>query len=113
MEAASAILRSLPSRRAAARFERECEELRGLGERYLAKHFDGTLSRADVEDAVSDVLIRLHCQIEAGRGPRNLRAAFFTSVRNAAIDELRSRALRPTVPLAGGGGGSNLQSDTR
>ena len=99
MEAASAILRSLPSRRAAARFERECEELRKLGERYLAKHFDGTLSRADAEDAVSDVLIRLHCQIEAGRGPRNLRAAFFTSVRNAAIDELRSRAIRPTVPL--------------
>ncbi len=99
MEAASAILRSLPSRRAAARFERECEELRKLGERYLAKHFAGTLSRADAEDAVSDVLIRLHRQIEAGRAPRNLRAAFFAGVRNAAIDELRSRAYRPTVPL--------------
>ena len=45
------------------------------------------------------MVIRLHRRMTEGRGPDNLRAAFFTSVRNAAIDHLRSRAVRPTVAL--------------
>ncbi|HWW67351.1 MAG TPA: RNA polymerase sigma factor, partial [Solirubrobacterales bacterium] len=99
MEAASAILRELPARRRAQSFERECERLRPLGEAYLLRRFGGSLSRADAEDAVAEVLIRLHRQAEIGRSPQNLRAAFFTSARNAAIDLLRSRAAKPTVAL--------------
>ena len=99
MEAASAILRGLPAQRRAAAFERECERLRPLGEAYLMRRFGGSLNQADAEDAVAEVLIRLHSQMAAGRSPRNLRAAFFTSVRNAAIDVLRSRAAKPTVGL--------------
>jgi RNA polymerase sigma-70 factor (ECF subfamily) len=98
MEAAAAI-RALPSQRRARGFERECERLRPLGEAYLLRRFGGAIGRADAEDAVSEVLIRLHRQAEAGRPPQNLRAAFFTSCRNAAIDELRSRAAKPTVAL--------------
>ena len=51
----------------------------------------------------SEVLIRLHRKVEEGRGPQNLRAAFFTSVRNASIDVLRARAARPTVALEAAG----------
>jgi len=99
MEAAAAILRELPARRRAAEFERECERLRPLGEAYVLRRFGGSLGRADAEDAVADVLIRLHRRMEEGRAPENLRAAFFTSARNAAIDLLRSRAAKPTAPL--------------
>ena len=98
MEAA-AILRGLPAQRRAAAFERECERLRPLGEAYLMRRFGGSLNRADAEDAVAEVVIRLHSQMAAGHPPQNLRAAFFTSVRNAAIDVLRSRAAKPTVGL--------------
>jgi RNA polymerase sigma factor (sigma-70 family) len=79
--------------------ERELHELRPLGEAFLIRRFGNSLNRADAEDAVSEVVIRLHKRIEAGRAPDNLRAAFFTSVRNAAIDQLRSRNARPTVAL--------------
>lgn len=79
--------------------ERELEELRPLGEAYLIRRFGNALNAADAEDAVSDVVIRLHKRIESGRAPDNLRAAFFTSVRNAAIDQLRSRKAKPTVAL--------------
>lgn len=99
MEAAAAILRELPARRRARDFERECERLRPLGEAYVLRRFGGALGRADAEDAVAEVLIRLHRRMEEGRAPENLRAAFFTSVRNAAIDQLRSRAAKPTAPL--------------
>ena len=99
MEAASTILRELPARRRAQNFERECERLRPLGETYLMHRFGCSLSRADAEDAVAEVLIRLHRLAEAGEAPQNLHAAFFTSVRNAAIDLLRSRATKPTVAL--------------
>ncbi|MGA8745670.1 MAG: sigma-70 family RNA polymerase sigma factor [Solirubrobacterales bacterium] len=99
MEAASTILRELPARRRAQSFERECERLRPLGEAYIVHRFGGSLSRADAEDAVAEVLIRLHRLAAAGRAPQNLRGAFFTSVRNAAIDLLRSRATKPTVAL--------------
>jgi RNA polymerase sigma factor (sigma-70 family) len=98
MEAARA-LQSFPARLRARNEERQLVALRPLGEAYLLRSFSGSLNRADAEDAVSDVLLRLHRQIEAGRGPDNLRAAFFTSVRNAAIDQLRSRAAKPTVGL--------------
>ncbi len=101
MEAASAILSELPARRQARSFERECERLRPLGEAYVIKRFGGSLSHADAEDAVAEVLIRLHRQVAEGEPPRNLQAAFFTSVRNAAIDQLRRRASRPTVGLEG------------
>ncbi|MGA8745438.1 MAG: sigma-70 family RNA polymerase sigma factor [Solirubrobacterales bacterium] len=99
MEAASAILRELPARRRAQSFERECERLRPLGEAYIVNRFGGSLNRADAEDAVAEVLIRLHRLAEADRAPQNLRGVFFTSVRNAAIDLLRSRATKPTVAL--------------
>jgi len=97
MEAASAI--RLPAQMRMRRFERECERLRPLGEAYVMRRFGGSLSRADAEDAVSEVVIRLHRRMVDGRAPQNLRAAFFTSVRNAAIDQLRSRSARPTVAL--------------
>lgn len=98
MEAASAI-HVLPAQIRARRFERECERLRPLGEAYVMRRFGGSLNRADAEDAVSDVVIRLHRRMTEGRSPENLRATFFTSVRNAAIDQLRSRSSKPTVAL--------------
>jgi RNA polymerase sigma factor (sigma-70 family) len=99
MEAAPALIRELPARRRARDFERECERLRPLGEAYVMRRFGGSLNRADAEDAVSDVVIRLYRRVAAGDPPQNLRAVFFTSVRNAAIDQLRSRASKPTVAL--------------
>lgn len=90
---------SVAARLRARGLERELAALRPLGEAYALRRFGDSLSRADAEDAVAEVVIRLHRRIEAGKAPDNLRAAFFTSVRNAAIDQLRSRAARPTVAL--------------
>jgi RNA polymerase sigma factor (sigma-70 family) len=98
MEAARQ-LRELRPMRGGDASARELEQLRPLGEAYLLRRYGHTLARADAEDAVADVVIRLHRKIEAGQSPRNLRAAFFTSVRNAAIDQLRSRTAKPTVAL--------------
>lgn len=98
MEVATAP-QSLLAQRRVRTFERECERLRPLGEAYVARRFGGSLNKADAEDVVSEVLIRLHKQSAKGEVPRNLRAAFFTSVRNAAIDLLRVRSARPTVAL--------------
>lgn len=98
MEAASAVS-SISARLRAGSFERDCEHLRPLGEAYLLRRFGGSLNRADAEDAVSEVLIRLHRMAAAGRPPSNLRATFFASVRNQGIDQLRSRAAKPTVAL--------------
>ena len=102
MEAATAAP-SLVARARAARCERELEQLRPLGEAYLLRRFGGSLNRADAEDAVAEVLIRLHRLAEQGRPPQNLRATFFASVRNQAIDQLRARAVRPTVELEAAG----------
>ena len=102
MEAATAAP-SLLARARAARFERECERLRPLGEAYLRRRFGGALNRADAEDAVAEVLIRLHRLAEEGRPPENLRATFLASVRNQAIDQLRARAVLPTVGLEAAG----------
>jgi RNA polymerase sigma factor (sigma-70 family) len=98
MEAARTLRAPLAERRL-RRFTRECEALRPLGVVFVLRRFGNTLDHADAEDAVSDVIIRLHRKSLAGQPPDNLRAAFFTSVRNAAIDLLRSRSARPTVPL--------------
>ncbi len=98
MEAART-LGGYPQQLRSRRFARECEALRPLGIAYILRHFGNSLDHADAEDAVADVVIRLHRQAEAGRPPDNLRAAFFTSCRNAAIDQLRSRSVRPTVAL--------------
>jgi RNA polymerase sigma factor (sigma-70 family) len=98
MEAASAASR-LPASPRERAFERECARLRPLGEAYAMRRFGGQLSRQDAEDAVAEVLIRLHRQVLAGKEPRNLRAAFLTGVRNASIDILRSRDAKPTVAL--------------
>lgn len=98
MEAATAAP-SLLARARAERFQRECERLRPLGEAYAMRRFGNSMSRADAEDAVAEVLMRLHRMAEAGTPPQNLRATFFASVRNQAIDQLRSRAARPTVGL--------------
>jgi RNA polymerase sigma factor (sigma-70 family) len=92
MEAASAV-----SRIRARGFERECERLRPLGEAYVLRRFGDALGRADAEDAVAEVLIRLHRRAAEGHLPDNLRAMFFASVRNAAIDLLRARAARPAT----------------
>src|SRR5215467_570389 len=97
MEAARHLSIPLGSRRRSA--VEDLEELRPLGEGYILRHFGHSLGRADAEDAVADVVIRLHRKIETGDPPRNLRATFFTSVRNAAIDQLRSRTAKPTAPL--------------
>ena len=95
MEAAS-----VAGRMRSRRFERECERLRPLGEAYALRRFGSQLSRADAEDVVAEVLIRLHARAERGPAADNLRALFFTSVHNAAIDLLRARAARPqTVAL--------------
>ena len=98
MEAARALSSPLAERRE-RRFARECEQLRPLGIAYVLRHFGHSLDRADAEDAVADVIFRLHRQQRDGRAPDNLRAAFFTGARNAAIDQLRSRAAKPTVAL--------------
>jgi RNA polymerase sigma factor (sigma-70 family) len=98
MEAAGAVRGVVAGLRARA-FERECVRLRPMGEAYVRRRFSGQLGDADAEDAVSEVLLRLHRQVESGRAPANLQAAFFTGVRNAAIDILRSRSARPTVGL--------------
>jgi RNA polymerase sigma-70 factor (ECF subfamily) len=92
-------LARLRARRRSERLQREFETLRPLGEAFVLRRFGAQLGRADAEDAVAEVLLRLHRQIEDGRGPANLRAAFFTGVRNASIDLLRARAARPTVEL--------------
>jgi RNA polymerase sigma-70 factor (ECF subfamily) len=90
---------TVPQRRRRDRFTTECEELRPLGIAYVLRYFGHALDRADAEDAVAEVIIRLDRRAAAGQFPDNLRAAFFTSARNAAIDQLRSRGARPTVPL--------------
>lgn len=102
MEAATAAS-SLSARLRASRFERECERLRPLGEAYVLRRFGGSLNRADAEDAVAEVLVRLHRMADVGRPPQNLRATFFASVRNQAIDQLRWCAVRPTVELEAAG----------
>ena len=95
MEAASAV-----GRLRARRFERECERLRPFGEAYVLRRFGRELSRADAEDVVAEVLIRLHERAGRGIEAENLRALFLTSVHNAAIDMLRARSARPqTVAL--------------
>lgn len=80
-------------------FDAECERLRPLGESYVLRRFGGQLNHADAQDAVAEVLIRLHQRASRGETPENLRAAFFTSVRNQAIDQLRARGRRPAVAL--------------
>src|SRR4029077_10849493 len=69
----SAIAMPALKERAAARdFESECERLRPLGEAYVLRQFSGMLGRADAEDAVAEVIVRIHRQAAAGRPPRNL-----------------------------------------
>lgn len=89
----------LQLRRRAPSPERQLEQLRPVGIAYFLRCFGGTLGHADAEDAVANVVLRLHRQIEAGNPPDCLRATFLTSVRNAGIDQLRARARRPTVAL--------------
>jgi RNA polymerase sigma factor (sigma-70 family) len=98
MEAART-LTQLPERMRMRRFTAECEELRPLGIAYVLRHFGGSLDLADAEDAVAEVIIRFDRLAAAGRPPDRLRPAFFTSVRNAAYDQLRYRGVRPTAPL--------------
>lgn len=97
MEAATRL--DFHQRRRRRSVERELQSLRPQGEAFLLRRYGHSLSRPDIEDAVADVIIRLHRKIETGGEVRNLRAAFFTSVRNAAIDQLRSRSSKPTAPL--------------
>jgi RNA polymerase sigma factor (sigma-70 family) len=98
MEAART-LTDLPERIRMRRFTAACEELRPLGVAYVLRQFGQSLGRADAEDAVAEVIIRFHRLASAGRPPDRLRPAFFSSVRNAALDLLRYRGIRPTAPL--------------
>jgi RNA polymerase sigma factor (sigma-70 family) len=98
MEAARTLI-DLPERMRRHRFTTACEELRPLGIAYVLRNFGRSLDRADAEDVVAEVIIRLDRLDSAGRPPDRLRPAFFTSVRNAAVDQLRYRGVRPTAPL--------------
>jgi RNA polymerase sigma factor (sigma-70 family) len=98
MEAARTLI-DLPERIRRHRFTAACEELRPLGIAYVLRQFGQSLDRADAEDVVAEVIIRLDRLDAAGRPPDRLRPAFFTSVRNAALDLLRYRGVRPTAPL--------------
>jgi RNA polymerase sigma factor (sigma-70 family) len=98
MEAARNLI-DLPERMRMRRFTASCEELRPLGVGYVLRQFGDSLDRADAEDAVAEVIIRFHRLATAGRPPDRLRPAFFSSVRNAALDLLRYRGVRPTAPL--------------
>jgi RNA polymerase sigma factor (sigma-70 family) len=98
MEAART-LTDLPERIRMRRFTAACEELRPLGVAYVLRQFGKSLGRADAEDVVAEVIIRFHRLASAGRPPDRLRPAFFSSVRNAALDLLRYRGIRPTAPL--------------
>jgi RNA polymerase sigma-70 factor (ECF subfamily) len=81
------------------RFTATCEELRPQGVAFVLRRFGGSLDRADAEDIVAEVIIRFDRLDQAGRRPDRLRPAFFQSVRNAALDLLRYRGVRPTAPL--------------
>ncbi len=103
MEAARS-LDSLPDRIRRRRFTAACEELRPLGIAYVLRRFGGSLDRADAEDVVAEVIIRFDRLDAAGRPPERLRPAFFQSARNAALDLLRYRGVRPTAPLEAAAG---------
>jgi RNA polymerase sigma factor (sigma-70 family) len=92
-------LTDLPERIRMRRFTLACEELRPLGVAYVLRQFGQSLDPADAEDAVAEVIIRFHRLAAVGRPPDRLRPAFFSSVRNAALDLLRYRGVRPTAPL--------------
>jgi RNA polymerase sigma-70 factor (ECF subfamily) len=92
-------LTHLPERLRRRRFTTACEELRPLGVAYVLRRFGGSLGAADAEDVVAEVIIRFHRLEQAGRPPDRLRPAFFQSVRNAGLDLLRYRGVRPTAPL--------------
>jgi RNA polymerase sigma factor (sigma-70 family) len=98
MEAARSLDR-IPERMRRRRFTAACEELRPLGVAYVLRQFGSSLDLADAEDAVAEVIIRFDRLDRAGRPPGRLRPAFFQSVRNAALDLLRYRGVRPTAPL--------------
>ena len=98
MEAART-LTHLPERMRRRRFTAACEELRPQGVAFVLRRFGGSLDHADAEDVVAEVIIRFDRLDRAGRPPERLRPAFFQSVRNAALDLLRYRGVRPTAPL--------------
>lgn len=98
MEAASAAS-GISGRLRAHRLERELERLRPLGEAYLLRRFAGRIGHADAEDAVAEAVARLHRAIVGGTVPESLRAMFFASAHNAALDILRAHRRRPTAPL--------------
>jgi RNA polymerase sigma-70 factor (ECF subfamily) len=105
MEAARTLI-DLPERLRMRRFTAACEELRPLGVSYVLRQFGHSLDLADAEDAVAEVIIRFHRLAAAGRPPDRLRPAFFSSARNAAVDQLRYRGVRPTAPLEAAAGQS-------
>lgn len=89
----------LPELMRRRRFTSACEELRPQGVAFVLRRFGGNLDRSDAEDVVAEVIIRFDRLDRAGRPPERLRPAFFQSVRNAALDLLRYRGVRPTAPL--------------
>src|SRR5262249_13695113 len=77
----------------------ELVRLRPFAEAYLMRNFGEQLAHADVEDAVSEVTLRLHRQASPVRESDNPQAPSLTASRNAAIDRLRRRARKPTVEI--------------
>ena len=98
MEAARTLI-DLPERMRRRRFIAECEDLRPEGISYVRGHFGRALDLADAEDVVAEVIIRFDRLDRAGRPPDRLRPAFFTSVKNASLDLIRYRGVRPSAPL--------------
>jgi len=82
-----------------SRPELELEQLRPVGEAFLLRRYASSLSPADAEDVVAEVVIRLLRRVEREGRFENLRAAFFISLRNAAIDRHRLAERRPSAPL--------------
>ena len=56
-------------------------------------------NRADAEDILQDVFLRVHQRLDSLRSEENLRAWIFRVARNAVIDHLRRR--RPETPANG------------
>ena len=88
-----------PDQLRSRRFARECEQLRPLGEAYVLRRFGGSLNRADAEDAVAEVLIRLHRRRKRA-GPSTIcepPSSLACATRRSTNCDARSA--RPTVPL--------------
>jgi len=73
-------------------------ELIGLenkGHAYVRRNFATLID--DAEDVVQDVIVRI---LKTNREIPNLSAFFFSAVKNACIDRIRSKSSKPTISLS-------------